>query len=600
MWSDDAHGGGMTSHRALRTAALVLALTGPILSACGGPTDSGAPSLSMEPTPSPTSPILAVADLEELAPKDPDEVIPHLLATSRAAADDLLVRARIVDLVPGASETLAVLDAAAADDLAAPTPARMPETPARMPETSGFRRTTGDQNALRQVAPPTAPLSARGAALGLGTLGSAIDDALDRGAGGDSINGDQTVDFGEPVEGIPAAQLTLVDGSMELRLLGRASEPVDGGEMSVDFDLQGVLDACPSAGGTVTMALSADVRIGAVVGASTAGGRYTMQLDVTASVDDAARLVETVIDVSGSSSDTTTTAGDEGTDIEGWFVEGGSRTTIAGRVADGLTVTDVADVRLTRWSSDVDETAASTFLTQQSSVATMLASMILVGAEEFWRGGACVDVQLVPAGDPTAVQPGEEIPVAIEATSAADGQPIGAPASAIATATGGNVTPSGTPQDLPANVIYAVPGDGSDGEISAEVTSRRGIGTATLAFTTARALVVDGHLDVFRVSGTKCGGLGGSWELALSADFQGYPFTGVLRFDLTSDTGTGTFTLVGSTTGGGITVDQRGTGTVEAVAGPNGYQLIFTGSAWTGGPSAARSVDATVVAGADC
>jgi hypothetical protein len=325
-----------------------------------------------------------------------------------------------------------------------------------------------------------------------------------------------------------------------------------------------------------------------------------MQLDISASVDDAARLTETVVDVFGSSSDTTTTTSDDaGTDIDGWFVEGGSRTTIAGSVADGLTLTDVEDARFTRWSANADEAAAGRFLLQQSSAATALAMMVMTRAEEFWRGGACVDVQLVPAGDPTAVQPGDEVPVAIEATSVVDGQPIGAPATAVANATGGSVTPPDTAQELPADVIYAVPGDGSDGEVTGRVTSRRGIGVATLPFTTARALVVDGQLDVFHASGTKCGGVEGAWELALTADFQGYPFTGTLRFDL-SPAGTGTYTLVGSTSGGGITVDQTGTGTVETAAGPNGQQLIFTGSAWTGGPSGVRSVEAAVVADAEC
>lgn len=62
----------------------------------------------------------------------------------------------------------------------------------------------------------------------------------------------------------------------------------------------------------------------------------------------------------------------------------------------------------------------------------------------------------------------------------------------------------------------------------------------------------------------------------------------------------GTYTLAASTNGGGITVDQSGTGTVELVAGPNGRQLILTGNAWSGGPSSARSVGATVVADAAC
>eukprot|EP01041_Mallomonas_annulata_P021423 gene21423-41472_t len=142
MWSDEAHGDGMTLHRALRATSPVLSVAVLLLTACGGPAGSGTTSVTADPVPSPASPILAVADLDEFVPTGPDEVIPFLLTTSRAAADDLLARARIVDLVAGASETLAVLDVAVADDLAEPVPAGVPEL-------SGFRRTLADPSAPR-------------------------------------------------------------------------------------------------------------------------------------------------------------------------------------------------------------------------------------------------------------------------------------------------------------------------------------------------------------------------------------------------------------------------------------------------------------------
>lgn len=587
----DTHADRMTVHRPPRLAnAALVVLTTSLLAACAASTSSSAPPVTERAE---TAPGLTVADLDRLAPKAADDILPVLLDISDAAADQLLTRAGIVDLLPGAPEALDVLGAAVGDHATAPASVETTGS-------AGFRRSP---DAVVVAGPPPAapaPRATSGAVLGLATLGTAIDGGLESGADGDPINGDLTVDFGGAGEEVPPLQLTLVDGTMELRIRQRVVEPVDGGQMSVELDLRGELDACPSADGTVTAVLAADVRIEAVAGAATASGRYTMLLDLSAVVDDAARLTTTVVDVSGSSSDTTTNVSDEsGAEIDGWFVEGGSRTTLAGRVADGLTVTDVSDVVLTRRSTNADDTAAETFLVQQASAATALGSLVLVSAEEFWRGGACVDVQLLPAGDPAAVRPGDEIPVAIEATSAVDGQPIGAPGTAVATATGGTVTPAGTAQELTADVVYAVPGDGSDGEITGQVTSRRGIGTSTLTFTVARALRVDGQLDVFHASGTKCGGFAGAWELALVADFQGYPFTGVLRFDL-SDTGTGTYTLVGSTTGGGITVDQSATGMVEAVPGPNGRQLIFTGAAWTDGPSGIRSIDANLVADAEC
>ncbi len=574
-------------------------MTGSLLTGCSESTGSGSPSSTMEPPSAPAMPGLRVADLAELAPKGSDDILPVLSEASRAAADDLLTQVGIVELLPSAPEMLDVLGARVTETAAA-------QVSVGSAEPAGFRRPPVAHGVTRHPSASPAALSNRGAGLGLTALGAGIATSLSRGADGNPVNDDQTINYGEPVNfgdrenGTPAVQMKLVNGTMEMRILNRGSEPVDGGQMSVDLDVRGVVDACPSADGTVTAALSVDVRIEAVAGASTAGGRYSMELDISASVDDAASLTETVVDVFGSSSDTTTTTSDDaGTDIDGWFVEGGSRTTIAGRVADGLTVTDVEDARFTRWSANADEAAANRFLLQQSSAATAVAALTMASAEEFWRGGACVDVQLLPAGDPAAVQPGDEVLIAIEATSVVDGQPIDAPATAVATATGGSVTPPDTAQELPADVIYAVPEDGSDGEVTGRVTSRRGIGVSTLPFTTVEAFVVDGQLDVFHASGTKCGGVEGAWELALTADFQGYPFTGTLRFDL-SPAGTGTYTLIGSTSGGGITVDQTGTGTVETVVASNGQQLIFTGSAWTGGPSGVRSIEAGIVADAAC
>jgi hypothetical protein len=316
----------MKPHRALgTTTAAVLALTGSLLAACGQPTDSGEPSDTTSSVPLHASPSLDVADLAQLAPKGPEDNLPVLLATSRAAADDLLIRTGIVELLPSAQEGLDVLGAALAEQSAVPASAGTTEP-------AGIRRSPVAHGIVRQPSTSPAPYSSQGAALGLATLGNLINAALENNADGTPLNGDQTVNFGDPVEGTPEVQAKLVDGTMELRVLQRASDPVDGGEMSVDIDLRGELDACPSADGTVTAALSADVRIEAVAGASTASGRYTMQLDITASVNDAAELTQTVIDVFGSSSDTTATMSDEsGAAIDGWFVEGGSRTTLAGR-----------------------------------------------------------------------------------------------------------------------------------------------------------------------------------------------------------------------------------------------------------------------------
>lgn len=576
-----------------RTSILTIVLSTVSVSClvgCAGrsePPSSGEPPITTAKEPAETARI-ELTDVADLAPRHPDEIVPGLAKFSRAAADELLARTGVAELLPGAGPALAALGAA-----------RPLETSALNGQLGpiGFRSpgTTGSPTRLSTT--PPAPLSSHGAALGLSTLGSALNSAMRHGADGDAVNADGVVDYGPAGDDTPTSQIRMVDGATELRIVQRATEHVDGGELSVEMDLRGKLDACPTAGGDVAARLSVDVRISAVAGTQTAGGRYMMDLDLSATVDDTAALAGFVVDVTGSASDTA--AASSGAGRTGWFVEGGSRTTLAGRPGGDLTVTEV-DGALTRRSTGADDASARSFLLHQSSTAMYLAAMVLVGAEEFWRGGACVDVQLLPIGDPGAVEPGDQLVVGIEATSVADGQPITAPATAAASATGGTVSPSGAAQQLPASVTYSVPADGADGELAGEVTSRRGIGTVQLPISAATALVVDAKLDVFRASGTKCGGVAGPWELMLTADFGGYPFNGVLRFELDSSTWQGQYTLTGSTTGGGITVDQSGSGTVKAVAGPNGVQLVLSGTAWTGGPTQAGSVDANRTVAANC
>lgn len=595
----------MRHHSVRRFMAAALAVT-PLVVACTPQSDTPVADSGPAAT-SPNPAALELSDLDQLMLGDFVAVSAALVATSRSAVNDMLVRTGVVEVLPSAREVLAGIDATlgTGSDVAAvtltsnrPGGVREPATAAPIQGRSGLRQSPTATPS--QMATPS-PMSSQGAALGLTALGAAIGSTLRAGASGVPLNDDIAIDYTPASDSTPPLQGRIVDGSSELRIVKRTSKAVDGGTLSVDMDLRSQLDACPSADGSVVGTLSVDVRIDAVTASSRAGGRYTMEIGLTASVDDAARLSGYVIDVSGSASDTVTAPSDEGdATTTGWFVEGGSRATIAERSGEGLTVTGLDDVSSTRSSSAADEASVESFLTDQASIAVYLISTVLVDAEEFWRGGACVDVQLLPAGDPAAVQPGDELTVGIEATAATDGQPIEAPATAVATATGGTLEPSDLAQPLAATVRYLVPTDGSNGEVAAEVTSRRGIGRASLPIAVARAFVVDGQLDVFSVSGTKCGGISGAWELTLTASFEGFPFSGDLQFQIPTDSRTGTYTLSGSTTGGGITVDQSGSGTVEVHAAPRGLTLVFTGNAWTGGPVQVHSIEATTTTGATC
>jgi hypothetical protein len=167
----------MKPHRVLWTTAVVLAMTPALLTGCSESTGSGSPSGAMESAPSPAMPGITVADLAPLVPEGREDILPVLSATSRAAADDLLTQAGIVGLLPNAPDALDVLGARVAETSAAPTSIGAAEP-------AGFRRSPVAHGINRGPAASPAPLSTRGAVLGMAALGSGIEASLSRGSDG--------------------------------------------------------------------------------------------------------------------------------------------------------------------------------------------------------------------------------------------------------------------------------------------------------------------------------------------------------------------------------------------------------------------------------
>jgi hypothetical protein len=339
--------------------------------------------------------------------------------------------------------------------------------------------------------------------------------------------------------------------------------------------------------------LATDVTIVTSRGAGTTSASYRMSLDLTAHVDDLAELAGFDMTVAGSAGQTAQAATADGTEIEGFYIEGGSSATLTGAAGRGLRVTDISGPGILRSSSSVTGAQQQAFMDHQHQIALMASSLVLADVERFWRSGACIDVTIEPSGDPNDLGGFETIDLAVAATSSVDQASIvGTVVPAVSSGTG-TVAPT-APTDLPTTVAYTAPSDASPSSVEVEVRSRRGIGRASLSFTGPQGYIADGALDVFHASGSKCGGPDGEWSLDLSATFEGATFAGTLTFSLDPSTLTGTYRLVGTTTGSGLTIPQQGSGDVTFVTAADGStELVFEGVARANGPSGERSLVVT-------
>lgn len=541
--------------RGVVPAVLVVAVA---LAACGG---TAAPTAGSTDTTGPPSHSV-VPDVAA----GPVSAEPAALVTaSRVALEEVLQRTGALAIVPDAVARVVELEA---DQRAA----------AELGGGGRATATAGFGEARRAGAIGEA------ASLGMGILWPAIDMALGKAA-----------DRPDPPEVQPEPgedHVTIDGGDIDIRY-GSTDSITDaaGATVTVSSVVEGALSACPDTSGTVVGRLATDVTIETALGGRSSSASYVMTIDLRVAVDDQAVMAGVDFTVAGSAGESERVAGDGSATIEGYYVEGGSSATLTGSASNkALRLTAIGGPGITRASTTVTADQAQTFVNQQHEIARLALSLVLIDVEKFWRSGACVDVVVTPASDPNAVEGGEPIDLDITATAVADGSAITGTMEPVA-AGAGTVSPGG-PSAVPGVVTYTAPADASAGTVDVEVRSRRGIGRASIALAGPNGFVADGALDVFRATGTKCGGADGDWSLSLTANLEGASFTGTIAFTLDPATLRGTYVLEGVTTGYGLTIPQRGTGAVWFVAGADGAgQLVFEGVARAGGPSATKSLD---------
>lgn len=549
-----------------------------VLASCGTSTGSSAVSVlttgSTDSTVSAGPPEGDLPDPTDFAPPADAEVAEQrLVAVSRTVLDDLLDATGASSLAPDAARRMIELDGAlqvAATTFAEGELDALPPSDTR----AGFSRST-----LVRVGPTEA------ATLGLGLLYPSMGIALKKAEG-------RPAPSDEPAPGPDESHITIDGGAVDLRIVqSKSSTDENGITMTATYDLAAALTACPDESGSVVGQLSADATIVTSKGATSSTANYRMSIDLTAMVDEMAHMSGYDMQVAGSAGQTVQSTTDDGTAMEGFYIEGGHSASLTGAALRDLRVTAVSGPGIIRSSSAVTGDQQQAFIEHQHQLAILVTSLVLNDAEEFWRSGACIDVTIQPSGDPKDLGGFETIDLAIAATSSQDQAPIVGTVLPTVSAGTGTVAPI-DPTDLPSTIAYTAPSDASPSTVDVEVRSRRGIGRASLAFTGPQSLLVDGKLEVLSAYGTKCGGADGEWTLDLTADFQGASFTGTLSFNLDPSTLSGAYHLVGTTTGSGVVIPQQGSGDVSFVLAADGSAaLVFTGTAYAGGGFGEYSVE---------
>ena len=137
-------------------------------------------------------------------------------------------------------------------------------------------------------------------------------------------------------------------------------------------------------------------------------------------------------------------------------------------------------------------------------------------AETFWRSGKCIEMETDE--DSRTVKPGEEIELTSEPVGRFDKEPIDAPVKASFSGTK-SLEPADSEVDPPATFTFiAGSKEGDKGTIQLEQTSKRGIGKKTVVFTVGgNDYRVNGTVPgTGGLTGTKCDGIGGAWQLTWS------------------------------------------------------------------------------------
>lgn len=387
------------------------------------------------------------------------------------------------------------------------------------------------------------------------------------------------------------------DGKVDVRTVERTSHTDEAGRtVTMETVAEASVEACPDAEGHVEGSFKTDTAVTFGGGSASVSGRMVQDVSFSGVVGDDAHLIEVDFDSKGSVTETASGTTDSGKRvIQGFHVEA----SLGARRTGGLaTAGQLEGVRgsVTRASSQVPSALKDGFVQVQANATSVPLTFMLQSIESHWREGACVEARITPDAGPSGLEPNARVQVVGEGFSKVDGRPVGG--TAVASLVEGVGTVSGDGEAGPSPISFTfTASDSKPGRVELTVTSRRGIGSTREEFTVQTGWSIDAAAvgdDRYHFVGSKCGSPGGRWELAVTGDIGGFPFTGRLVADVDADTLTGPFEMTGTYDVEGMPIDQRATGTVTVDVEAEELVLVTTGNTMTAPDAgASANTDAT-------
>ncbi len=376
------------------------------------------------------------------------------------------------------------------------------------------------------------------------------------------------------VTGDPRLDSTLANGRMTSTTASTTRIDGEGGATGTAEVTTGVDGAvCPDADGVVDVTMEFRSRLAiAHPELGEASGEADVELHLRARFDDRARLADLDTDAVAGVAQSMAASGKG---RAGSYAELALRHRMTGLVDRDSAWLSAWPATVRRSSSGMDRASLTTLGTALGQFSQSMSLTLADSIERFVRGGACVRVELSADPGPDGLEPGERSTVHAAPVARADGQDAGGEVEASLVAGAGSVVDGG-PHPAPGDVVYrAADEEGASGTVEVVATSRRGIGTARITLGTGTTgYRVDATSNGIAVTGLKCGGPWGSWQLSLVGDLgDGVHYEASLAGDVDAGTRTGEYTMSGWTSAGGHRYPFSGPGTITIVERDGGYAL---------------------------
>jgi len=262
---------------------------------------------------------------------------------------------------------------------------------------------------------------------------------------------------------------TVISGAVEQSAL---EMDYDGQQDGVDVKFHTELVAHPCPDPTGTFDASAKVEIATSKGS--AGARTTLEMVIRGHVDDDAKLIGTEID----------------TRIQTAAFGGGQK----GQFVDFVIASGsdrAVSVTVNRTGGALTSDLFRTAIFMATMFESLISDKLVAAAEKAWTSGRCVRLDATATPGPKGVKPGSTSTIIAPPRSRIDGSVVGGSVTAQLKAGGATVNPSATKVAADATFAYTAPNEaGKSGTVILEARSKRGVGKATLDFTTAVAPTV--------------------------------------------------------------------------------------------------------------